>query len=66
MELREGGKGSLDNNIWLIISGFDAEDGGLDRRYLFTPGILWGAALRWIVPILLLLAFFNCIGLIRF
>ena len=66
MELREGGKGALDNNIWLIISGFDAEDGGLDRRYLFTPGILWGAALRWIVPILLLLAFFNCIGLIRF
>ena len=66
MELREGGKGTLDNNIWLLIAGFEAEDGGLDRRYLFTPGILWGAALRWAVPLLLLLAFFNCIGIIRF
>lgn len=65
-ELREGNAGGLDNNIWLILSGFRAKDGGKDRRYIFTPGILWGFALRWLCPFLVLIAFFNCIGIIKF
>ena len=65
-ELREGNAGFLDNSIWLIIAGFKAKDGGKDRRYLLTPGILWGVSLRWICPLLVLLAFFNCIGVIKF
>ena len=65
-ELREGSDGELDNNIWLMLAGFKAKDGGKDRRYLFTFGILWGFALRWICPVLVLLAFFNCIGVIKF
>ncbi|MBR2373203.1 MAG: sodium-dependent transporter [Lentisphaeria bacterium] len=65
-ELREGDTGALDNNIWLLIAGFKAKDGGKDRRYIFTPGILWGFALRWICPVLVLLAFFNCIGVLKF
>ncbi len=64
-ELREGNKGSLDNSIWLLLAGFKAKDGGHDRRYLFTFGILWGFALRWLCPVLVLLAFFNCIGVIK-
>lgn len=65
-ELREGSAGFLDNSVWLLLAGFKAEDGGKDRRYLLTPGILWGVALRWICPLLVLLAFFNCIGIIVF
>jgi NSS family neurotransmitter:Na+ symporter len=64
-ELREGGGEGLDNSIWLMLAGFKAKDGGKDRRYLFTFGILWGFALRWICPVLVLLAFFNCIGVIK-
>lgn len=65
-ELREGNSGFLDNSIWLLMAGFKAKDGGKDRRYLMTPAILWGFALRWICPLLVLLAFFNCIGIIKF
>lgn len=65
-ELREGASESIDNSIWLLLAGFKAKDGGKDRRYLLTPGILWGVALRWICPLLVLLAFFNCIGVIKF
>jgi NSS family neurotransmitter:Na+ symporter len=67
-ELREGNAGAqaLDNSIWLILAGFKAKDGGKDRCYLVTPGILWGFALRWICPVLVLLAFFNSIGVIKF
>ena len=65
-ELREGSGEGLDNSIWLMLAGFKAKDGGKDRRYLFTFGILWGFALRWICPVLVLLAFFNCIGVIKF
>ena len=65
-ELREGNNGSLDNSLWLLLAGFKAKDGGKDRRYLFTFGILWGASLRWLCPVLVLLAFFNCIGVIKF
>ena len=64
-ELREGSGEGLDNSIWLMLAGFKAKDGGKDRRYLFTFGILWGFALRWICPVLVLLAFFNCIGVIK-
>ena len=64
-ELREGSSEflDLDNSIWLILAGFKAKDGGKDRRYLLTPGIIWGFALRWLCPLLVLLAFFHCIGL---
>jgi NSS family neurotransmitter:Na+ symporter len=67
-ELREGSSEflDLDNSIWLILAGFKAKDGGKDRCYLVTPGILWGFALRWICPVLVLLAFFNSIGVIKF
>lgn len=65
-ELREGSSGFLDNSIWLLLAGFKAKDGGKDRRYLLTPGILWGFALRWLCPLLVLLAFFDCIGIIKF
>lgn len=65
-ELRNGDSGVLDNSIWLLLAGFKAKDGGKDRKYIFTPGILWGFALRWICPVLVLLAFFNSIGVIKF
>ena len=65
-ELREGCEDALDNSIWLMLAGFKAKDGGKDRRYLFTLGILWGFALRWICPVLVLLAFLNCIGVLKF
>ena len=66
-ELRKGTDGSMDGNLWLLISGFkDTSSAEGEKISLFSLAVLWGFFVRFITPMLVFIAFLNAVGAVKF
>ena len=66
-ELRKGSDGSIDGNLWLLLSGFkDTSCAEGERVSLFSLAVLWGFFVRFITPVLVFIAFLNAVGAVKF
>jgi NSS family neurotransmitter:Na+ symporter len=61
-EVRKGADNSWDKNIILLIAGLPHDK---EMQTIFTPAVVWSIIIRFIAPALLVLAFFDCIGIIN-
>ncbi|MBR5624800.1 sodium-dependent transporter [bacterium] len=63
-EMRTGSTGAMDTNLWHLVSGvYDKNDTGIPSP--LAPCVLWAFFVRWISPILVLLAFLDGLGVFR-
>ena len=62
--MRTGSTGAMDTNLWHLVSGvYDKNDTGIPSP--LAPCVLWAFFVRWISPILVLLAFLDGLGVFR-
>ena len=63
-EMRQGTRGGVNGNLWLIISGIRDDSGSGGRKVsLFSLAVIWGFFVRFITPAMVFAAFLNAAGL---
>ena len=63
-EMRQGSSGLVDTNFWQLLVGvYETHNEGLPSP--LAPSMLWGFFIRWISPLLVLLAFLDGLGFFR-
>lgn len=63
-EMRQGTRGGVNGNLWLIISGIRDDSGSGGRKVsLFSLAVLWGFFVRFITPAMVFAAFLNAAGI---
>ncbi len=63
-KMRHGAGGRLDANVFQLLAGLRSNSENTPA--VCSPALCWGLLVRWITPLLVLAAFLNGIGVIRF
>lgn len=60
-EIRRGASKRFDGNLLMLAAGLFQGN----QKSLFSAAVMWGVIIRWVTPLLLTVAFLDCIGIIK-
>lgn len=64
-ELRRGGDGMWDTNLFILLAGLAGDSHLQDKKYIYTMGVMFGLFIRIFIPLVITICFMNVIGWIK-